>query len=138
MRKVKPVEVIPVVMRNKHPIVRGEYSEYLVSFNFFVFFNQINSDQILLFFYSWIHPHKNFSAVHGGAHAISVRNLPPEKILEYMHYLRNRRGFKAREWTQSHVTQRPSIQGLWFPGWRPPPSTAPPPTRRTGFGSHIL
>jgi hypothetical protein len=26
MRKVKPVEVIPVVQRNKHPIVRGEYS----------------------------------------------------------------------------------------------------------------
>jgi hypothetical protein len=101
MRKVKPVEVVPVVMRNKHPIVRGEYT------------------------------------VHGGAHAICVKNLPPAKVLEYMHYLRNRRGFKAREWAQGHITQRPSIQGLWFPGWRPPPSTAPPPTRHAGFSAHL-
>jgi hypothetical protein len=48
MRKVKPVEVIPVVMRNKHPIVRGEYSEYLVFIRFLVFLTQTNPDHFFV------------------------------------------------------------------------------------------
>jgi len=56
-------------------------------------------------------------ANHRLQNSICVKNKGEEDIINVLTYLRNKRGGKNRTWNEDykHVTQRPSIQGVWHP-----------------------
>jgi hypothetical protein len=65
------------------------------------------------------HPHLR-AVYEQGQKTLCVRNMSEDQVLNKMQYLRDSRGNQTRNWTQRHVSARPSIQGFWTPHWKPP------------------